>query len=148
MHRAAAGALLFLALAGHARGQSAEAPPPVAVTGGMIQGRASEDGQSRIYEGIPFAAPPLGALRWRAPAPVVPWSGIRGAASPAPACLQNDYRWNRATYLFGSEDCLTLDVRAPARADRPLPVMVWIHGGSNRAGGSAGTASVGPGSET
>jgi para-nitrobenzyl esterase len=112
---------------------------PLAVTGGLIAGRLSDDGQARIFEGIPFAAPPLGNLRWRAPAPVIPWDGVRNADRPAPACLQNDYRWNRATYLFASEDCLTLDVRTAAHAGQRLPVMVWIHGGSNRAGGGGGT---------
>lgn len=111
----------------------------VAVTGGIILGRDSADGSSRIYKGIPFAAPPIGYLRWKPPAPVIPWSGIKKVADDAPACLQNDYKWNRAQYLVGSEDCLTLDVRAPKSTEKPLPVMVWIHGGSNRAGSGAGT---------
>lgn len=114
-------------------------PPPLAVTGGLIAGRVSEDGHARTFERLPFAAPPLGELRWRPPAPVVLWHGVRKADKPGPACLQNDYQWNRESYLDGSEDCLTLDVRAPATVEKLLPVMVWIHGGSNRAGGSAGT---------
>lgn len=112
---------------------------PVSVTGGLVEGVLSNDRDAMVYRGIPFAAPPLGPLRWRPPAPVVPWQGVRDASAAAPACLQNDYGWNRSTYLFGSEDCLTLDVRAPLSPVRPLPVMVWIHGGSNRAGGSDGT---------
>lgn len=132
-------ALLALLL-GASAGQADTAPrPTVEVTGGLIAGRLSDDGRATIYEGIPFAAPPLGDRRWRPPAPVEPWQGVRPADRPAPACLQNDYGWNRATYLFGSEDCLTLDVRAPVQTNRPLPVMVWIHGGSNRAGGAGGT---------
>lgn len=117
------------------------APEPVTVTGGQVQGRSDADGRTRIFEGIPFAAPPLGALRWRPPAPVVPWDGVRAADKAAPACLQNDYGWNRANHLFASEDCLTLDIRTPAKPGERLPVMVWIHGGSNRAGGSGGTVS-------
>lgn len=117
------------------------APEPVTVTGGQVQGRSDADGRPRIFEGIPFAAPPLGEQRWRPPAPVVPWEGVRAADKPAPACLQNDYGWNRANHLFASEDCLTLDVRTPAKPGERLPVMVWIHGGSNRAGGSGGTVS-------
>lgn len=117
------------------------APVPVTVTGGQVQGRSDADGRTRIFDGIPFAAPPLGALRWRPPAPVVPWDGVRAADKPAPACLQNDYGWNRANHLFASEDCLTLDIRTPAKPGERLPVMVWIHGGSNRAGGSGGTVS-------
>lgn len=111
----------------------------VAVTGGMIKGSVTNDGSAHLFQGIPFAAPPLGQMRWKPPAPVIPWQGVRDATNEAPACLQNDYEWNRAQYRFGSEDCLTLDVRAPTHAAKKLPVMVWIHGGSNRAGGSGGT---------
>lgn len=117
------------------------AAEPVTVTGGQVQGRIDADGRTRIFEGIPFAAPPLGEQRWRPPAPVVPWQGVLPADKPAPACLQNDYGWNRANHLFASEDCLTLDIRTPAKPGERLPVMVWIHGGSNRAGGSGGTVS-------
>ena len=113
---------------------------PVPVSGGLVQGRLADGGDARVFEGIPFAAPPLGGRRWRPPAPVIPWTGIRNAQKPAPACLQNDYGWNRVNHLFASEDCLTLDVRAPVNGRR-LPVMVWIHGGSNRAGGAGGTVS-------
>lgn len=111
----------------------------VAVSGGLIEGTTSDDGSALLYQGIPYAAPPVANLRWRPPAPTTPWTGVRDAKREAPACLQNDYTWNRSQYLFGSEDCLTLDVRAPVTADKLLPVMVWIHGGSNRAGGSGGT---------
>lgn len=133
-------ALAALALALPTLPAGAEAvPAPIAVTGGQVQGRIDGDGRTRIFEGIPFAAPPLGDLRWRPPAPVVPWQGVRAADAPAPACLQNDYGWNRANHLFASEDCLTLDIRTRASPGDRLPVMVWIHGGSNRAGGSGGT---------
>jgi para-nitrobenzyl esterase len=135
--------LLMAASSAAAAAAAATAGPanlPVRVGGGMVQGRISEAGDARIYEGIPFAAPPLGDLRWRPPAPVIPWTGIRKVDRPAPACMQNDYGWNRANHLYAAEDCLTLDVRAPLNGQR-LPVMVWIHGGSNRAGGSAGTVS-------
>ena len=124
--------LLSILLAASAAAQK------VRVTGGIVEGRKSEDGGATIFEGIPFAAPPLGGNRWRAPQPVVPWLGTRSAASPPPACLQNDYQWNHANYLFGSEDCLTLDVRAQGNVGEKLPVMVWIHGGSNRAGSGSG----------
>lgn len=112
---------------------------PVVVTGGIIRGELGADGAARVFQGIPFAAPPVGPLRWLPPKPVQPWQGVRDATLEAPACLQNDYQWNRAQYLYAAEDCLTLDVRAPVAADKRLPVMVWIHGGSNRAGGSGGT---------
>lgn len=114
----------------------AAAPPRVTVPGGEIEGHAEPDGSALMFEGIPFAAPPLGERRWRPPAPVQDWEGVRRGDTPAPACLQNDYGWNRAWHIRSSEDCLTLDIRTPALSGR-RPVMVWIHGGSNRAGGSS-----------
>jgi para-nitrobenzyl esterase len=110
----------------------------VAVTGGTIEGASSTDGSALVFEGIPFAAPPTGENRWRAPQPVVAWSGVRDATHEAPACIQNDYQWNTHTYIYASEDCLTLDVRTPSLTGK-RPVMVWIHGGSNYAGGAGGT---------
>jgi para-nitrobenzyl esterase len=115
---------------------AAEPAPDVTVTGGTVVGMRSDDG-ALVFRGIPYAAPPLGERRWRAPAPVVPWQGPRAATGKAPACLQNDYGWNRGDYLHSAEDCLTLDIRTPALRGR-LPVMVWIHGGSNRAGSARG----------
>lgn len=103
----------------------------VEVTGGAVRGVQARG--RVIFHGIPFAAPPLAERRWRSPAPAVSWSGVRDAIRPAPACLQNDYGWNHADHVFASEDCLTLDVVTPALAGK-RPVIVWIHGGSNRAG--------------
>jgi para-nitrobenzyl esterase len=105
----------------------------VKVDGGEVRGSASSGG-GYLFRGIPFAAPPLGELRWKPPQPVRPWHGVRAAVGQPASCLQNDYGWNRADFLIGNEDCLTLDVRTPSLAGR-LPVLVWIHGGSNRAGG-------------
>jgi para-nitrobenzyl esterase len=112
----------------------AAAPPPpvVQVEGGRVSGSADAAGTT-LFRGIPFAAPPLDDLRWKPPAPALAWRGIRNAAAPAPACVQNDQGWNRADYLSGREDCLTLDVATPSLRGR-RPVLVWIHGGSNRAG--------------
>lgn len=127
-----------LALGSAALLLAAAAPVPrVVVTGGRIDGRVAADG-AQVFRGIPYAAPPLGRLRWREPQPVRPWHGVRSAAESAPACLQNDYGWNKSDAAHASEDCLTLDVRtAGLRGKRP--VMVWIHGGSNRAGSARGT---------
>lgn len=140
--KASGGIVLGLLLTGWSPVAAAVAAAPghlaIGVSGGVVEGRLNEAGDARIFEGIPFAAPPLGERRWRPPAPVIAWQGIRKVDRPAPACLQNDYGWNRANHLFASEDCLTLDVRAPLNG-KQLPVMVWIHGGSNRAGGSGGT---------
>ena len=127
----AAAALAFAAPAAAQDGARVEVP------GGIVAGRTI-DGDA-VFRGIPYAAPPLGALRWRPPAAIVPWPGVRDAGEPAPACLQNSEGWNRANWLHSSEDCLTLDIRTPALAGR-RPVMVWIHGGSNRSGSSGGPA--------
>jgi len=106
---------------------------PVKVDGGTVRG-VEWSGGGHIFKGIPFAAPPVAELRWKPPAPVRPWKGTLDATKQPPSCVQNDQGWNRGDFLIGSEDCLTLDVRTPALTGN-RPVLVWIHGGSNRAGG-------------
>lgn len=108
----------------------------VKVDGGAVRGSANAGG-GYLFRGIPFAAPPLGPLRWKKPAPVIGWAGVRDVTRAVPACLQNDYGWNRSDFLTGQEDCLTLDVRTPA-LEGHRGVLVWIHGGSNRAGSPNG----------
>ena len=120
-----AAAALLLAPAAYAQ--------TVKVDGGSVRG-AEFSGGGHIFRGIPFAAPPLAELRWKPPAPVVPWKGALDATRQPASCVQNDQGWNRGDFLIGSEDCLTLDVRTPALTGK-RPVLVWIHGGSNRAGG-------------
>jgi para-nitrobenzyl esterase len=84
------------------------------------------------FKGVPFAAPPIGALRWRAPQPASAWDGVRDATHYAAACMQGGDAWPLGTPAEPqSEDCLTLNVWRPAgiAADAHLPVMVWIPGG-------------------
>ncbi len=109
----------------------------MAVPGGVVEGAAT--GDSYVFRGIPFAASPLGDLRWRAPQPVVDWEGVRDATQTAAPCPQYSEGWNQQQADSWSEDCLTLDIRTPS-LDGARPVMVWIHGGSNRSGGSGGPA--------
>lgn len=104
---------------------------PVQVTGGKVEG--APVGAMTRYLGIPFAAPPVGELRWRAPQPVVPWSGVKQASSFAPACAQTA-AW---ITLPKSEDCLYLNVWTPAPSTGKLPVIVWIHGGGYYGGTAA-----------
>jgi len=101
----------------------------VDVTGGRVKGEV-RDGLA-IFKAIPFAAPPIGALRWRVPQPVVPWREIRVADAYAPACIQP---WGEEPNR-PSEDCLYLNVwTAAANSKERLPVMVWIHGGGLKGG--------------
>lgn len=115
-----------------------DAPPRVAVTGGVVAGSVAPGGGALLFRGIPYAAAPAGDLRWRAPQRVAPWRGVRADNGDAPACPQNDQGWNHRDAANAAEDCLTLDVRTPGLAGR-RPVMVWIHGGSNFSGSAHGT---------
>ncbi|WP_267393672.1 MULTISPECIES: carboxylesterase family protein [unclassified Sphingomonas] len=129
------------ALAGAAMPASAMAAdaPVVAVEGGRIAGERLADGRT-IFRAVPFAAPPVGPLRWRPPAAVPQWQGVRAARGAAPSCAQLDDGWNKANADGSTEDCLYLEIGTPAlKPATPLPVLVWIHGGSNKAGGGAGT---------
>ncbi len=113
-------------------GASAAKVPVVTTVGGAVRGQAVAAGDE--FLGIPYAAPPVGALRWQPPRPAAPWPGIREATSYAPHCPQPSSTFGLAST---SEDCLYLNVFTPAGArGRHLPVMVWVHGGSLRTGES------------
>ncbi len=100
---------------------------------GDVQGELN--GQTRQFLGIPYAAPPVGALRWRPPAPAIPWQGVLQANAFAPACAQLASIQGGAS---DNEDCLYLNVWTPDPAPaKPRPVMVWFPGGGNQ-NGSAG----------
>jgi para-nitrobenzyl esterase len=105
----------------------------VAVTGGRVRGGPRRSGA--LFAGIPYAQPPVGALRWRAPQPVKPWAGVRDAMRPGPSALQPDQGWNHSQRAVESEDCLYLNVLTSHwPASGRLPVIVYIHGGANIAG--------------
>ncbi len=111
--------------------------PVVATQAGKVQGMV-EDGVAS-WKGIPFAAPPVGPLRWRAPQPVTAWSGIRPATEYSHDCMQKPFPSDAAPLgTAPAEDCLYLNVWKPAAAAKgKLPVMVWIYGGGFVNGGSS-----------
>jgi para-nitrobenzyl esterase len=101
--------------------------------------RGALQGDIRVFRGIPYAVPPVGAMRWRPPAPLRPWKTVRAATKFGPACVQPRSKapsvYSPAEPLPASEDCLTLNVWAPADAKR-APVFFWIHGGALVSGSS------------
>jgi para-nitrobenzyl esterase len=96
----------------------------VGINSGLVRGKVSTDGSVETFFGIPYAAPPVGDLRWRAPRAPVPWTGTRDAIEPSGTCPQSGNR--RAST---NEDCLYLNVWAPHQRAPKLPVMVFFHGG-------------------
>jgi para-nitrobenzyl esterase len=109
----------------------------VATPAGMLRGELNDAGDVRVFRGIPYAAPPVGERRWRPPSDPAPWQGVRPANRFGASCWQvtgDDGSIYSKGITDPSEDCLYLNVFTPAGADRPLPVMVWFHGGGNTAG--------------
>src|SRR5262245_30461197 len=128
---------LFLAVALlslPARSASASITTPVKVESGSISGAAGATPDVIVFKGVPFAAPPLGDLRWREPKPAPKWEGVRAADKYSPICTQNDGGWyppnngTRPTREI-SEDCLYLNIYTSAKspADKQ-PVIVFVHG--------------------
>lgn len=137
---AAVAALIVLFGAAHARAAPPSQPQPVV---DAPAGRAAGQAESgvNVFKGLPYAAPPIGPARWKPPAALPRWQGVRDASRFGPACLQlksgpgNIYADDPPAM---SEDCLFLNVWAPAKA-HGAPVLVWIHGGSLAGGfGSEG----------
>ena len=119
------------------------ANPVLEIEGGKIQGVESSVKGVYIYKGIPFAAPPVGDLRWKEPQPVIPWEGVMKADTFGPGSVQvnhdssnpwtSEFYWEDPEF---SEDCLYLNVwtPAPGQPEKKLPVAMWIHGGAYTGG--------------
>jgi len=142
MRRLHIGLLAFMAVLAH--------PLPSAIneavrtTGGLVSGVPGSDPAVTVFKGIPYAAPPVGDLRWRPPQPPPAWQGVRKAAEFSPSCIQliveerKPWTYEFMTHNQISEDCLYLNVWTPAKsAAERLPVFFWIHGGGNVEGSAA-----------
>ncbi len=116
--------------------ESASLKDPIKIDTGLISGKVAGDKQDvRVYMGVPYAAPPIGNLRWKPPQPAASWQGVKECVEPGPAPLQWAIMGHpKAT----SEDCLYLNVWTPAtQTTDKLPVMVWFYGGAFEFGDSA-----------
>ena len=148
----AAAAVLAGAVLGCAATARADAAlPPLQLSAGPVQGIRSADGAARVWLGLPYAEPPVGALRWQPPQPMAPWKELRRADAFGSPCVQTGSMYgppppgkvwgldNVETFgkPIGSEDCLTLNIWRPVSEERGLPVLVFVHGGANVAGYSA-----------
>ncbi|XGC81922.1 carboxylesterase/lipase family protein [Bdellovibrio bacteriovorus] len=111
--------------------------PQVKIQDGWIEGRHAKN--TEAFLGIPYAAPPIGNLRWKAPRPVKPWQGVLRTQELATACPQKGNFFSRVPSSefdkpVGKEDCLYLNVWKPHKVEKKVPVVLWIHGGSNLKG--------------
>ena len=129
----AAGALLAGSALAAAGGN-----PGATIANGKVEGRLLPGGGGAVFRGLPFAQPPVGALRWREPQAAETWRGVRDAGESKPPCAQNSSGWNAKEAAASREDCLYLDVWTPQWPARSLkPVMLWLHGGGNTGGAGA-----------
>ncbi|MFG3035096.1 carboxylesterase/lipase family protein [Streptomyces sp. NPDC048253] len=112
---------------------------PVKTEAGLVGGIPGRDRSVTVFRGIPYAAPPVGSLRWRPPQPPVPWTGVHEAVRFGPMCPQVPGSELNGDDLPMSEDCLRLNVWTGASHSdgHPRPVLVWIHGGGFRVGTGA-----------
>jgi len=133
--------LAFIALALFS---CSDSNPVLTIEGGQIQGVPTPTKGIIAYKGIPFAAPPVGDLRWKEPQPIVPWDGVKVADKYGAAAWQTAWdpqgfygrEWRASGSVPFNEDCLYLNVWTPAagQKDKKLPVAMWIHGGGYREG--------------
>ena len=124
--------------------QTQDCEAPVATPAGLVRGAADPDTATCSWKGVPFAAPPIGELRWKAPQPAPAWSGVREAHDYGNMCLQaliNNFANGNGPLRY-SEDCLYLNVWRPQKPG-PFPVMVWIHGGGYTSGAGGAPAYAG-----
>jgi para-nitrobenzyl esterase len=129
---AAGFAAVVMAGAAHAQ------PGPLVVRTDAGQVRGQLEGGVASWKGVPFAQPPVGALRWRAPQPATPWSDVHDATRYSHDCMQKPFPSDAAPLgTEPAEDCLYLNVWKPAHAAAPLPVLVWIYGGGFVNGGAS-----------
>src|SRR5947209_13478367 len=134
MHRWSRAVTIFTAVFVLAMAAAAQITDPIKVEQGLLSGATGKQADVRIYRGIPFAAPPIGDLRWKEPQPPAPWKGVREAKEFSKACWQTPYPAAAVLYRSElpplSEDCLYLNIWTAAKSPKAkLPVMVWIHGG-------------------
>lgn len=121
----------------------------VRINQGILEGIKNEDGSVRMFRGIPYAVAPVGALRWQEPQPVISWKGVRDASHYGNSAMQNATPQNPWTPEFIndqpiSEDCLYLNIWAPAkRTNRRFAVLVYLHGGGYTGGSGATSISDG-----
>uniref|UniRef100_B0T1V8 Carboxylic ester hydrolase n=1 Tax=Caulobacter sp. (strain K31) TaxID=366602 RepID=B0T1V8_CAUSK len=140
----ASSAAMLVAALGADRASAAAARPVVAAPAGAVEGVV--EAGTLAFKGLPYAAPPVGAGRWRAPAPAVRWEGVRDASQFGAACVQPT---PGAPSIYSaevgatSEDCLTLNLWTPSTKGK-APVIVWIHGGSLTAGSGKSPLQNGP----
>jgi len=127
---------LLVALQVSALCAAAAATDPIRVDGGLVSGTTGKDASVHVYKGIPYAAPPVGELRWKAPKAVIGWQGVRTADQFAASCVQKiaeerkPWTTEFMTHTPISEDCLHLNIwTAAASANEKRPVLVWIYGG-------------------
>lgn len=133
----------ILALAALIFAACTQSSPILTIEGGQVQGVPGKKAGVTVFKGIPYAAPPIGDLRWKEPQPVIPWDGVRIADTYGHPGFQVTHypggyttEWGYGDEPAYSEDCLYLNVwtKAPGQTDKKLPVALWIHGGGLREG--------------